>query len=194
MFDIVIQAGRDPRGVLGISREVRTGVLGLSNDPVQQRFALNLFVAFLPAAVWASLSSQIKSSSSMLVPSRSRSWLAPCDPAVERRYNAAARHRHTRVDEMDLGGCPQGGLAQCLALIPGTSRSGATIIGGMLFGLSRPVATESRSSSRSPRSSPATGDPLWKDAKPALGLQALPASSASASSLRSSPRSRACAG
>ena len=34
------------------------------------------------------------------------------------------------------------GLAQCLALVPGTSRSGATIIGGMLFGLSRQVATE----------------------------------------------------
>ena len=34
------------------------------------------------------------------------------------------------------------GIAQCFALIPGTSRSGATIIGGMLFGLSRKAATE----------------------------------------------------
>jgi undecaprenyl-diphosphatase len=46
------------------------------------------------------------------------------------------------VDDMDWKDALKVGLAQCLALIPGTSRSGATIMGGMVFGLSRQVATE----------------------------------------------------
>jgi undecaprenyl-diphosphatase len=46
------------------------------------------------------------------------------------------------VDEMSAVNALKVGLAQCLALVPGTSRSGVTIIGGMLFGLSRQVATE----------------------------------------------------
>jgi undecaprenyl-diphosphatase len=50
--------------------------------------------------------------------------------------------RVQRVDEMSLLDALKVGFAQCFALIPGTSRSGATIIGGMLFGLSRPAATE----------------------------------------------------
>jgi len=46
------------------------------------------------------------------------------------------------VDDMTAMDALKVGLAQCLALIPGTSRSGSTIIGGMLFGLDRRVATE----------------------------------------------------
>ncbi|MBL8235072.1 MAG: undecaprenyl-diphosphate phosphatase [Bryobacterales bacterium] len=46
------------------------------------------------------------------------------------------------VDEMSWLDALKVGCAQCLALIPGTSRSGATIIGGLFFGLSRQVATE----------------------------------------------------
>jgi len=46
------------------------------------------------------------------------------------------------VDEMTPLDALKIGLVQCLALVPGTSRSGATIIGGMLFGLSRKAATE----------------------------------------------------
>ncbi len=58
---------------------------------------------------------------------------------VDRGAHAA---RVQRVDEMSLLDALKVGFAQCFALIPGTSRSGATIIGGMLFGLSRPAATE----------------------------------------------------
>ena len=58
----------------------------------------------------------------------------------------AERRNHTirvnSVDEMSALDALKVGVAQCFALIPGTSRSGATIIGGMLFGLSRSAATE----------------------------------------------------
>jgi undecaprenyl-diphosphatase len=48
----------------------------------------------------------------------------------------------TDVDAMTWKDALKVGFAQCFSLIPGTSRSGATIIGGMLFGLSRQAATE----------------------------------------------------
>jgi undecaprenyl-diphosphatase len=58
----------------------------------------------------------------------------------------AERRKHVvdieRVEEMDWKHALKVGLIQCLALIPGTSRSGATIIGGLFFGLSRKAATE----------------------------------------------------
>jgi undecaprenyl-diphosphatase len=59
--------------------------------------------------------------------------------AVDR---GARRARVSAIDEMGWLDALKVGIAQCFALIPGTSRSGATIIGGMLFGLSRPAATE----------------------------------------------------
>ena len=58
---------------------------------------------------------------------------------VDRGAHAA---RVQRVEDMSWLDALKVGFAQCFALIPGTSRSGATIIGGMLFGLSRPAATE----------------------------------------------------
>jgi undecaprenyl-diphosphatase len=62
--------------------------------------------------------------------------------AVERWYARHGAPRVTAVDEMTWKDALKVGLAQCFSLIPGTSRSGATIMGGMLFGLSRQAATE----------------------------------------------------
>jgi len=61
---------------------------------------------------------------------------------IERWYAKHGAPRVTSVDEMGWKDALKVGLAQCFALIPGTSRSGATIMGGMLFGLSRQAATE----------------------------------------------------
>jgi undecaprenyl-diphosphatase len=61
---------------------------------------------------------------------------------VERRPAASGPARVESVDDMSLADALKVGFAQCLGMIPGTSRSGATIIGGMLFGLSRKAATE----------------------------------------------------
>jgi len=145
VFEIVIQAG----AILAVCWEYRTrlvaSIAGLGNNAVAQRFAMNLVVAFLPAAVLGLLfASAIK-----------RHLFAPVPVAlafivgafvilwVERRQRI--RSSAPRIDSIDALRWTDAlkiGCAQAFALIPGTSRSGATIIGGMLFGLSRSAATE----------------------------------------------------
>jgi len=145
MFEIVIQAG----AILAVCWEYRTRlfrvVTGLPNSPDARRFAVNLVLAFLPAAVLGLLFSKIIK----------RYLFAPIPVAlafivgafiilwVERRQRIApSTVRIDSVDALRWSDALKIGFAQALALVPGTSRSGATIIGGMLFGLSRPAATE----------------------------------------------------
>ena len=144
VFDIVIQLG----AILAVCWEFRVRIArafaGLGSDPVQQRFAANLFVAFLPAAlVGLAFQSQIKKY--LFNPTSVAIALivgALVIFAVERWYKARGEARVLSVYDMSWKDALKVGLAQCLSLIPGTSRSGATIMGGMLFGLSRNVATE----------------------------------------------------
>ena len=144
VFDIVIQLG----AILAVCWEFRArfarAFSGLATDPVQQRFAVNLFVAFLPAAiVGLALHKQIKAF--LFNPVSVAIALivgALVIFAVERWYQRHGAPRVTSVDEMTWKDALMVGLAQCFSLIPGTSRSGATIMGGMIFGLSRQVATE----------------------------------------------------
>jgi undecaprenyl-diphosphatase len=144
VFDIVIQLG----AILAVCWEYRArfarAFSGLASDPVQQRFAVNLFVAFLPAAmVGLAFQSQIKKY--LFTPFSVGVALvagALVIFAVERWYERHGAPRVNAVDEMTWKDALKVGLAQCFSLIPGTSRSGATIMGGMLFGLSRQAATE----------------------------------------------------
>jgi undecaprenyl-diphosphatase len=144
VFDIVIQLG----AILAVCWEYRARLArafsGLAGDPVQQRFAANLFVAFLPAAiVGLAFQSQIKAY--LFNPISVAVALvvgAIVIFAVERWYAVHGAPRVTSVDAMTWKDALKVGLAQCLSLIPGTSRSGATIMGGMIFGLSRQAATE----------------------------------------------------
>ena len=145
VFEIVIQAG----AILAVCWEYRArliaAVIGLGRDPVAQRFVVNLVVAFLPAAVLGLLFAK----------SIKRYLFAPVPVAlafvvgaliilwVERRQRVSpSTVRIDSVDAMRWTDALKIGFAQAFALVPGTSRSGATIIGGMLFGLSRPAATE----------------------------------------------------
>ncbi len=144
VFDIVIQLG----AILAVCWEYRArfalAFSGLASDPVQQRFAANLAVAFLPAAiVGLAFQSQIKAY--LFNPVSVAVALivgAIVIFGIERWYERHGAPRVTSVDDMAWGDALKVGLAQCFSLIPGTSRSGATIMGGMLFGLSRQVATE----------------------------------------------------
>ena len=144
VFDIVIQLG----AILAVCWEYRArfakAFAGIGADPVQQRFALNLFVAFLPAAVVGlALQSMIKEY--LFNPVSVAIALivgALVIFAVERWYARHGAARVTEVDAMTWKDALKVGLAQCVSLIPGTSRSGATIMGGMIFGLSREAATQ----------------------------------------------------
>ena len=132
VFNIVIQTG----AMLAVLWEYRARFFR-----VDLALYRNLVVAFIPAAVLGlAFSKYIKA------------YLFHAEPVAlafivggfvilavdrgERRYRVASTRDMTWLDALKVG------IAQCFALIPGTSRSGATIIGGMLFGLSRPAATE----------------------------------------------------
>jgi undecaprenyl-diphosphatase len=145
VFEIAIQAG----AILAVMWEYRarigTVLGGLASDPRQQKFVVNLVVAFIPAAVLGLLFSKaIKNHLFAPVPV-ALAFIVGAFVILwaERRHKVVAgSHRIETVDDMTMVDALKVGCAQCFALIPGTSRSGATIIGGMLFGLSRKAATE----------------------------------------------------
>ncbi|CAN5898439.1 undecaprenyl-diphosphate phosphatase [soil metagenome] len=149
VFEIVIQAG----AIFAVCWEYRQKIAsvlgGLGNDPKARKFMLNLIVAFLPAAVLGVLfSKKIKAVLFAPVPVALAfiigGFIILWVERKQTRDNAApdAVARIHSVDDMTLLDALKIGSAQAFALIPGTSRSGATIIGGMLFGLSRKAATE----------------------------------------------------
>ena len=141
VFEIFIQSG----AMLAVIWEYRArfaGLLvGLGRDPAARRFAINLAVAFMPAAlVGLAFAGLIKQHLFYAVPVAAAFIAGGFVILWVERYPRQVRVE--KVDEMTWADALKVGLAQCVALIPGASRSGATIIGGMLFGLSRPAATE----------------------------------------------------
>ncbi|MFZ9406885.1 MAG: undecaprenyl-diphosphate phosphatase [Burkholderiaceae bacterium] len=145
VFEIAIQTGAMAAVVWYYRVRIARTVAGLFSDALARRFAINILIAFFPAALLGLMfGSAIK-----------RVLFKPVPVAiafvvggliilwVERRRSATDREaRIQQIDELGPLDALKLGIAQSFALIPGTSRSGATIIGGMLFGLSRPVATE----------------------------------------------------
>jgi undecaprenyl-diphosphatase len=141
IFEIVIQTG----AMLAIVWEYRARfshvIARLGTDPVARRFVANIAVAFMPAAVLGLLfASRIKAALFKPVPVA----IAFIVGAFVILWAERREHRITvqSVDDMRWTDALKVGIAQAFALIPGTSRSGATIIGGLLFGLSRRAATE----------------------------------------------------
>lgn len=146
VFEIAIQAG----AIFAVCWEYRQRIIdvitSLSSQEKSRRFALNVFVAFLPAALLGLLfSKQIKAylfkpepvALAFIIGGIIILWT---ERLQEKRTTAQTQIE--TVDDMRLSDAIKVGLAQSLALIPGTSRSGASIIGGMWFGLSRKAATE----------------------------------------------------
>jgi undecaprenyl-diphosphatase len=132
VFNIVIQTG----AMLAVVWEYRARFFRI--DPALYR---NLIVAFIPAAILGLLFSKyIKSYLFHAVPVALAFIVGGVIILLVERSSFKPRIQNTQsmswLDALKVG------IAQCFALIPGTSRSGATIIGGMLFGLSRPAATE----------------------------------------------------
>jgi undecaprenyl-diphosphatase len=141
VFEIAIQTG----AMLAIIWEYRSrfahALTGLTHDPIAQRFIINLIIAFIPAALLGlAFGSLIKAHLFYAVPVALAFIIGGFIILwVER---GPRRVRVQEVDQMTWKDALKIGIAQSVALIPGTSRSGATIVGGMLFGLSRKAATE----------------------------------------------------
>ena len=143
-FEVIIQFG----AILAVCWEYRHKLIqvvsGLMTSKESQRFTIHVVIATLPAIVLALLFgkfiksvlfSPIPVATAFLVGALIIFW-------AEKRQKLAGSFDIQSVDQLTWKQALKIGLCQCAALIPGTSRSGATIIGGMLFGLPRTVATE----------------------------------------------------
>ncbi|MEK8052174.1 undecaprenyl-diphosphate phosphatase [Ideonella sp. DXS22W] len=142
VFEIAIQTGAIFAVIIVYWQRLRDAVAGLRHSPVQQRFVANVLIGFLPAvvlglafgkAIKAHLFTPTVVASTFILGAFVILW-------AERRQATAVRIES--VDQMSGLDALKVGLVQCFAMIPGTSRSGATIIGGMLLGLSRKAATD----------------------------------------------------
>ncbi len=153
VFQIAIQSGAMLAVIWQYRERLLRTLFGLAHDPLAQRFTRNLVIAFMPAGILGLLlGGWIKGHLFEPVPVATAFIIGGLVIlGVERRHRAlyGARDlegvRHARVegiDDMSMLDALKVGLVQCMALIPGTSRSGATIIGAMLFGFSRTAATE----------------------------------------------------
>ncbi|CAB3683860.1 Undecaprenyl-diphosphatase [Paraburkholderia sediminicola] len=145
-FDVVIQLGAILAVCWEFRRRIGSVVVGLPSRPDARRFTLNVIIATIPAvvlgllfekAIKAALFSPVPVAFALVAGGVVILW---AEARQRTRGDVAARVQH--VDDLSPLDALKVGLAQCFALIPGMSRSGSTIIGGMLFGLDRRVATE----------------------------------------------------
>jgi len=145
-FEVIIQFG----AILAVCWEFREKLWRVAStfktSAISQRFVINLLIASIPAMslaflfgkyIKAVLFSPIPVASAFIVGALVIFWAEKRQKTV-----TASKSSIQSVDDLTPLDALKVGLAQCAALIPGTSRSGATIIGGMLFGLPRAVATE----------------------------------------------------
>jgi undecaprenyl-diphosphatase len=145
-FDVVIQLGAILAVCWEFRRRIGSVVAGLPSRPDARRFTLNVIIATIPAIVLgllfektikAALFSPVPVAFALVAGGVVILW---AEARQRTRGETAARVQS--VDDLSAVDALKVGLAQCFALIPGMSRSGSTIIGGMLFGLDRRVATE----------------------------------------------------
>ncbi|WP_144148284.1 undecaprenyl-diphosphate phosphatase [Paraburkholderia sp. BCC1884] len=145
-FDVVIQLGAILAVCWEFRRRIGNVVTGLPSRPDARRFTLNVIIATIPAivlgllfekAIKAALFSPVPVAFALVAGGVVILW---AEARQRARGEQAARVQS--VDDLSPLDALKVGLAQCCALIPGMSRSGSTIIGGMLFGLDRRVATE----------------------------------------------------
>ncbi len=151
VFDIAIQTGAIFAVVIVFWERISSTITALPTQRIARRFAVNVLIAFLPAVVLGLLLGHtIKQylftpsvvASSFILGGFVILWVEGFGRDRPENEHPNDRARILNVENMAPIDALKIGMAQCLAMIPGTSRSGATIIGGMLFGLSRKVATD----------------------------------------------------
>lgn len=145
VFDIAIQTGAIFAVILVYWQKIRDTLTALPTEKQAQQFALNVLVAFVPAvllgllfgkAIKAHLFTPVVVASTFILGGFIILW------AERRQKTTPTVARIHEVEAMTVTDALKVGLVQCLAMVPGTSRSGATIIGGMLLGLSRKAAID----------------------------------------------------
>ena len=145
VFDIAIQTGAIFAVILVYWQKIRDTVATLPSSKLSQRFAINVLIAFTPAvvlgllfgkAIKANLFNPVVVASTFIIGGFIILWAEKLQENNPRLATIQDVDAMTPLDALKVG------LVQCLAMIPGTSRSGATIIGGMLLGLSRKAATD----------------------------------------------------
>ena len=145
VFDIAIQTGAIFAVILVYWQKIRTTLVDLPTQRKAQQFALNVLIGFLPAVVLgllfgkvikAHLFTPVVVATTFILGGFIILW------AEKRQAAGGTAVRITDTDDMTWKDALKVGLVQCLAMVPGTSRSGTTIIGGMLLGLSRKASTD----------------------------------------------------
>jgi undecaprenyl-diphosphatase len=160
VFDIAIQTGAIFAVILVYWQKLWGTVQGLGSDVNARKFALNVLIAFLPAvilglmfgkAIKAHLFTPQVVAATFIIGGFIILWV---EARLKRERQLQENNtqvfmagqapgpRIADVDQMTWKDALKVGLVQCLAMVPGTSRSGATIIGGMWLGLSRKAATD----------------------------------------------------
>lgn len=145
LFEVAIQTGAMFAVIFYYRARIARVLIDLPRTAAARRFALNVLIAFLPAAILGVIfGKKIKAVLFKPVPVALAFMIGALVILwVELRARRAKEPpRIDDVDALEWRDALKLGFAQAAALIPGTSRSGATIIGGMLFGLSRKAATE----------------------------------------------------
>ena len=151
VFDIAIQTGAILAVVIVYWEKIASTVVALPTQRLARRFVLNVLIAFVPAvvlgllfgkAIKAHLFTPTVVASSFIIGGFIILWVEGWGRKPLHDGHPDDHARIVNVESMTPLDALKIGLVQCLAMIPGTSRSGATIIGGMLLGLSRKAATD----------------------------------------------------
>ena len=142
VFEIAIQTGAIFAVMLVYWQKIRSTLVALPSSPQAQRFALNVFIGFLPAVVLALLFGKYVQEHFFTPVIVATTFIVGGFIILWAEKRPASATRVQSIDDMTPMDALKVGLVQCLALIPGMSRSGSTIIGGMVMGLSRKAATD----------------------------------------------------
>ena len=142
VFDIAIQTGAIFAVIIVYWTKLRDTLLALPSSRQAQRFTLNVLIAFTPAVVLGLLFGKMIQEHLFIPVVVATSFVLGGFIILWAEKRPQSETRIHSVDDMTALDALKLGLVQCLAMIPGTSRSGSTIIGGMVLGLSRKAATD----------------------------------------------------
>jgi undecaprenyl-diphosphatase len=142
VFDIAIQTGAIFAVILVYWQKIHSTVVALPRQAKARRFALNVFIGFLPAVVLGLLFGKVIKAHLFIPTVVATTFIVGGFIILWAEKRPPGSIRIESVDDMTPWDALKVGLVQCFAMIPGTSRSGSTIIGGMLLGLSRKAATD----------------------------------------------------